>query len=224
MANIFVRITDVVTANINDLIDKVEDPEKMIKQIIREMEENIMRAKESIVEAIASEKELAREVERHRNQASSWQSKAEAALRSGKEALAKEALSKKKDHERIASEVESSWKNAEATSSKLKNQLRAMENKLAEARRKRSTLVARQRAAEARKCVDSSQKKFRRGLEVENRFVRMEGRVLRMEAEAEAMAELNDEEVLFDKEIETLEKDKEIESDFQALREKIKNE
>jgi len=223
MANIFVRISDVVTANINDLIDKVEDPERMIKQIIREMEENIMRAKESIVEAIASEKQLGREVEHHKNQLTSWQSKAEAALRAGKEELAREALSRKKDHERIADEVEPFWKNAEETSRKLKNQLRAMEGKLAEARRKRGTLVARQRAAEARKCVDSTQSKFSRGLEVENRFVRMEGRVLQMEAEAEAIAELNDEEGSFDKELENLEKDNEIESDLEALKETIKN-
>ena len=224
MANIFVRISDVVTANINDLIDKVEDPQRMIKQIIREMEENIMRAKESIVEAIASEKQLGREVEQQKSLVASWQSKAESALRAEKEALAREALSRKKDHERIASEVESSWLKAKETSRKLKNQLRAMEDKLAEARRKRSTLVARQRAAEARKCVDSTQSKFMRGLEVENRFVRMEGRVLQMEAEAEAIAELNDEEGSFDKELETLEKDKEVESDLEALKEKIKNE
>lgn len=224
MANIFVRISDVVTANINDLIDKVEDPERMIKQIIREMEENIMRAKESVVEAIASEKQLAHEVDHHKNQISKWQSKAEAALRAGKEELAREALSRRKDHERIADDVESSWHKAKETSSKLKNQLRAMEDKLAEARRKRSTLVARQRSAEARKCIDSTQSKFMRGLEVENRFVRMEGRVLEMEAEAEAIAELNDEEGSFDKELESLEKDNEIESDLQALKEKIKNE
>ncbi|MDH3974851.1 MAG: PspA/IM30 family protein [Deltaproteobacteria bacterium] len=224
MANIFVRISDVVSANINDLIDKVEDPERMIRQIIREMEENIMGAKESIVEAIAGEKQLAREVEHHRKQLANWQSKAEAALRAGKEELAREALSRKQDHERIANEVESSWKKAKETSRKLKNQLRAMEDKLAEARRKRGTLVARQRAAEARKYVDSTQNKFRRGLEVENRFVRMEGRVLQMEAEAEAIAELNDEEGSFDKEMESLEKEKEIESDLEALKEKIKNE
>ncbi len=63
MTNIFKRINDVLSANINDLIDRVEDPERMVKQIIREMEDNILRAREGVVDAIASEKKLQKELE-----------------------------------------------------------------------------------------------------------------------------------------------------------------
>jgi phage shock protein A len=68
MANLFKRISDLISANINDLIDRVEDPERMIKQIIREMEESITMAKEGVIQAIASEKQLQKELEHHRHQ------------------------------------------------------------------------------------------------------------------------------------------------------------
>lgn len=222
MANIFVRISDVVSANINDLIDKVEDPERMIKQIIREMEENISRAKESVVAAIASEKQLKRELDHHRGETEKWHKKAETALRADREDLAKDALGRKKEHERIASDLESSWTKSNETSRRLKEQLRNMENKLAEARRKQGTLVARSRSAEARKAIDKTHHKINRGLEIETRFGRMENRVFEMEAEAEAIAELNDDSNGLDREIEDLEKEGDVESDLDCLKKQIR--
>ena len=221
MANIFVRISDVINANLNDIIDKVEDPERMIKQIIREMEENINRAKESVVNAIASEKQLKRELDHHRSEVARWQEKAEKALRADREELAREALGRKKEHERIASGLEGSWEKASETSRRLKEQLRGLENKLAEARRKQGTLVARKRSAEARKQIDRTEQKIGRGLEIETRFGRMESRVFEMEAEAEAMAELNDDATDLERQIEELEKEEEIEDDLELLRKRM---
>ena len=80
MTNIFKRINDIISANINDLIDRVEDPGRMIKQIIREMEENIHQAKEGVIEAIASEKRLQKELEANRVQSEDWLKKAEDAF------------------------------------------------------------------------------------------------------------------------------------------------
>ena len=97
MANLFARISDVITANISDLIDRVEDPEKMIKQIIREMEENIGLAKEGVVDAIASEKTLEQNVDTHRREAKTWQEKARTALKDGNEDLARLALIRKNE-------------------------------------------------------------------------------------------------------------------------------
>ena len=96
MTNIFKRINDVINANINDLIDKVEDPERMIKQIIREMEDNIRYSKEGVITAIASEKRLFREVEQHRAKYEQWQNKAEIAIKNNNEELARAALGQKK--------------------------------------------------------------------------------------------------------------------------------
>ena len=76
MANLFKRISDVIAANLNDLVDRVEDPERMIKQLIREMEENIASAREGVIDAVASEKQLAKELEHQRRQAEDWQQRA----------------------------------------------------------------------------------------------------------------------------------------------------
>ena len=72
MPNIFKRISDVLAANLNELIDRVEDPERMVKQIIREMEDNIRIAEEGVIDAIASEKQLQKDLEHHRQQAATW--------------------------------------------------------------------------------------------------------------------------------------------------------
>ena len=92
MANIFKRISDVLTANLNDLVDRVEDPERMIKQLIREMEENINSAREGVIDALASEKQLAKELDSQRRQADDWYNRARRALETGNETLAREAL------------------------------------------------------------------------------------------------------------------------------------
>ena len=94
MPNIFKRLGDMINANINDLIDRVEDPERMVKQIIREMEENIRRAKNGVIDAVVSEKKLGKEVTEHRNWAKEWQQKAETALQGANEELARAACNR----------------------------------------------------------------------------------------------------------------------------------
>ncbi len=148
MASLFARISDVLSANISDLIDRVEDPEKMIKQIIREMEENIGLAKEGVVDAIASEKTLQQNVDRHRREAKTWQENARTALKDGKDDLARQALVRKNEHDTILKSLEPALESAQGTSASLKAQLKALDAKLDEAKRKRGALVARQRAAE----------------------------------------------------------------------------
>ena len=101
MPNIFKRISDILAANLNDLIDRVEDPERMVKQIIREMEDNIRIAEESVIDAIASEKQLQKDLEHHRQQAATWRQRAEEALRADQEDLARAALTRKKEHDQI---------------------------------------------------------------------------------------------------------------------------
>lgn len=221
MPTLFKRLSDLMAANINDLIDRVEDPERMIKQIIREMEESIRLAKDGVVEAIASEKQLQQQVEGHRRQAEEWQAKAETALREGKEDLARAALARKKEHERVLASLEPAWESAVNTSASLKAQLRALEAKLEEARRKRGTLVARQRAAEARGQMEAIGARLQGGLEAEKNFLRMEDRVAEMEARTLAMAEVNSDRSDLEREIQALEADAEVEADLAALRRRI---
>lgn len=224
MTNIFKRINDVLSANINDLIDRVEDPERMVKQIIREMEENILRAREGVVDAIASEKKLQKELESNRQQAAEWLGKAETALRTGKEDLARAALARKKEHDDIVKALEPAWQSANVTSERLKNQLRALEDKLEEARRKRSTLVARQRAAEARDQLGQTLNRFEDGMAAQMQFSRMEDKVADMEARSEALDELDNLSSHLEKEFLDLEVQNEVDSELAKLKAKLRQE
>ena len=221
MPSIFKRINDVITANINELIDRVEDPERMIKQIIREMEDNIRKAKEGVIEAIASEKQLQKDLENHRRQSAEWLKRAEEALQANKEDLARAALARKKEHDNIIKALEPSWEAANNTSDRLKTQLRALEAKLEEARRKRSTLVARQRAAEARQHMDRTLADVQAGLDAHANFARMEDKVAEMEARAEATAELNSDASRLEKDFLDMEVEQEVENELAALKKKV---
>jgi phage shock protein A len=221
MTNIFKRINDMLNANINDLIDRVEDPDRMIKQIIREMEENILRAREGVLDAIASEKKLQKELEQHRQQSSEWLGKAETALRNGNEELARAALARRKECDDICKTLEPSWQSANATSGRLKNQLHALESKLDEARRKRSTLVARQRAAEARDQLDRTVSRFDDGFAAHQQFNRMEDRVADMEARTAALDELNLSSSPLEKEFLDLEIQSEVDAELAKLKGKL---
>jgi phage shock protein A len=222
MANLFKRISDVISANINDLIDRVEDPERMIKQIIREMEENINKAKEGVIEAIASEKQLNKDLEYNRQQAAEWLSKAEQALQADKEDLARGALVRKKEHDNIIKALEPSWEAAKNTSENLKTQLRALEAKLEEAKRKKGTLVARQRAAEARQHMNKTLTNFEAGLNAQANFERMEGKVAEMEARTEAIAELSSNASQLEKDFWKMEAEQEVEDELAKLKKKMK--
>jgi len=221
MANLFKRINDVITANINDLIDRVEDPERMIKQIIREMEENINKAREGVIDAVTSEKQLQKDLEHHRCRSAEWLNKAEQALQANREELARSALMRKKEHDNIIKALEPSCESARNTSEHLKTQLRALEAKLEEARRKKGTLVARQRAAEARQHMDKTLSTFQTGLDARANFDRMEARVSEMEARTEAIAEVNDKASPLEKEFWALEVEQEVEDELAKLKKKM---
>lgn len=223
MANIFKRINDIVTSNINDLLDRVEDPERMVKQIIREMENHIGQAKEGVIGAIASEKQLKNEVEGHQKQVKEWLEKAELALNNDKEELARAAIARKKEHERILANLEPAWEAALKTSHNLKEQLRSLEAKLEEAKRKRGTLVARQRAAEANEQMRDVSSKFKAGFDAQSGLDRMEDKVAEMEARSEALNELEQDSTSLEKKFQAMTEDSEVEDELAALKKKLAN-
>ncbi len=224
MLKIFQRINDVMTANINDLIDRVEDPERMVKQIIREMEEHIRASKQGVLDAMTSEKKLRKEVEHHRQQSETWRQQAEDALRDGEENLARSALARKKEHDHILVTLEPSWEAAQHTSDQLQAQLRGLETKLAEAKRRRSTLTARQRVAEASYQMDRTLDHLQDGLDAHRKLDRMEERVADMEARAEAMAELNEGASRLKRDLRARKIEKEMDDEFEALKRQIADE
>lgn len=221
MSSLFKRINDVLNANLNDLIDRVEDPERMVKQIIREMEDNISRAKEGVVEAITCEKQLQKELETHQNQVADWLKKAEIALQNNNEELARAALARKKEHEAICKTLEPAWVSAKNTSERLKNQLKALDDKLEEARRKRTSLAARQHAAQARQQMDRTLEKFEAGMNAQHNFARMEDRVAAIEARTEALDELRNDGSQLEREFLDMTTQAEINDELDNLKKKI---
>jgi phage shock protein A len=217
VGNLFKRINDVITANISDLIDRVEDPEKMIKQIIHEMEENLGRAKEGVVDAIASEKKLRQDVDSHNSRSAEWQEKARNALQSGDEELARSALVRKQEHDQVLKSLEPAYRSASKTSAALKDQLKALEAKLDEAKRKRSSLVARQRAAEASHSMTKMGATFEQGLASHDDFTRMEDRVADMEARTEAVNEVYADDSV-DQQFVDMEVQREVDAELEALK------
>ena len=218
MSRLFKRINDIINASVNDLVDKLEDPERMIKQIIREMEENIGQAKEGVLSAITSEKQLLHELEAQRKQSAQWLSKAESALQQSNDSLARAALERKREFDGVIGTLEPAWQSAKGTSDRLKSQLRQLEAKLDEAKRKRTTLLARQHAAEAQQQMSGTLETFRSGIDAQDRFGRMEDKVAIMEARTEALSELNDEATPLETEIERLEIDQAIDAEMAALK------
>jgi len=222
VANLFKRISDVISANLNDLVDRVEDPERMIKQLIREMEENISSAREGVIDAVASEKQLGKELDSQRRQAEEWQQRARLALESGNETLAREALTRKKEHDGIATSLDASWQSARRTSERLKSQLRALEAKLEEARLKKGSLIARQRAAQAREQMDQVQDRFQTGLDLNHSLGRMADKVGEMEARMEAREELYGEYSQIEREFLKMETNSEVEAELAALKREVR--
>ena len=219
--NIFSRVSDILNANVNDLLDRAEDPEKMIKMLIFEMEEQIAKAREGITKAVAGEKQLEANLKRNRNSAADWHAKAEAAIGRDDEELARKCLTRKKEHERIADGLQPQWESARKTSDSLKSDLRRLEEKLDEARRRRDSLAARQMAAQAQKEVTSVGPAMSKAQQSFAKFDRMERRVETMEAEAAAAAEMSDLTRDLDKEFEQSQKDAEVDVDLALLKQDL---
>ena len=189
---IFARLATLIKSNLNDLISRSEDPEKMLNQIVVEMSNQLLEAKRQVAQSIADEKRLAKQVEQESLNASEWEKRAMLAIRAGDDALAKEALSRKKEHQTLAEQFQDQWSKQKQAVDQLKLALRALNNKIEEAKRKKNLLIARKKRAEAQKAIQETMTGLKNASAFET-FDRMAGRIEQMEAEAEAHAELNEE-------------------------------
>ena len=187
---IFRRVSDIISANLNDLVDKFEEPEKMLKQAIREMEETIEEVTVAAAKAIASEKLLAKELAEHDRQTTDWVGRAEQAVKAGDDELARQALRRKQEHEKLARALRDQSATAGETGQTLRRQIEAMKAKHAEARRKLATLTARSKAAHARRRLQSVGAGFKLRSDAFSRFDRIREKVELAEAEADALTAL----------------------------------
>jgi phage shock protein A len=186
---IFSRLGTLIKSNINDLITKAEDPEKMLGQVLLEMQQQLVEAKKAVAVAIADEKKLQKQYTGETDKSKEWERKAMVAVRAGDDNLARQALARKQEHEQIAQQFQQQWIAQKQAVEKLKDALRLLNNKIEEAKRKKNILIARKKRAEAQQQIANTMQ----GLgdtSAFDTFDRMAERIQLMEAEAEAGAEL----------------------------------
>lgn len=187
---IFSRISTVFKSNVNDLISKAEDPEKMLNQLIIDMSEQYKKAKGSVAQSIADEKRLKKQLDEQVAKATDWGKKAELAVSNGNDTLAIQALNRKKEYDQLVEQYTAQWQSQKQASDNLKASLRNLNNKIEEARRKKDLLIARTKRAEAQKSIQ----KTMAGLNdnsVFDSFSRISDKVDKLESQADAEAELN---------------------------------
>lgn len=215
---LFDRMTTILRANVNSLLDNAEDPEKMIDQIIRDMNEAIRQARSQVADMIAEEKRLKAEMEENQELTTQWQQKAELALTKGSDDLAREALKRKRDYEDNVKVYGSQWQSQKDAVTKLKSDLAALEDKYEDAVRDRDNLIARHRRAEAQKTVSTAASNLS-ALDPSAELSRMEDRIQREEAKAAATAELSQDSL--EQQIKNLEEHSELDDELAALKAKI---
>jgi phage shock protein A len=189
---IFSRLAQLIKSNLNDLISKSEDPEKMLNQVVLDMSNQLTEAKKQVAASIADEKRLAKQFEQEAANSAEWERRAMMALRAGNEELAKEALARKKEHDALATTYKDQWTKQKAAVDHLKHALRLLNDKIEEAKRKKNVLIARKKRAEAQKAIQETMSGLRDQSAFET-FDRMAGKIDQMEAEAEAAGEIQEE-------------------------------
>jgi len=186
------RLSTLLRSNINDLISRAENPEKMLNQLIVDMRTNLAKAKQQVASAIADEKRLASQAEQEKKLAEEWEKRAELAVREGRDDLAKQALLRYNEHVQNAVQLQETWIKHREETDKLKNSLRSLNDKIEEAKRKKNILIARQKRAEAHKRIQETMGAISDKSAFET-FERMAEQIEHEERKLIAAAEVNEE-------------------------------
>lgn len=189
---IFSRLGTLIKSNLNDLISRAEDPQKMLNQIVVDMQNQLVEAKKQVAVSIADQKRLEKQRDEQLELSREWERKAMLAVRAGDDNLAREALKRKAEHDAQHAEFTKQAELQKKAVDALKDQLRTLNEKIEEAKRKKNILIARQKRAEAQKAIQDTM----RGLSDTSAFdvfERMATKVDQIEAEAEASTELGGE-------------------------------
>lgn len=186
------RFTTLFKSNINDLISKAENPEKMLDQIVVDMRSQLQKAKQQVAAAIADEKRLKDQAEAEYKAAGDWEQKAMLAIKEGRDDLAKQALVRQSEHFAHGQQLEATWQAHQAETEKLKNSLRDLNDKIEEAKRKKNLLLARQRRAQAQARINETMSSMSEKSAFEA-FARMEERIDQNERMLKASTEIEEE-------------------------------
>ncbi|MBD0361217.1 MAG: PspA/IM30 family protein [Coleofasciculus sp. C3-bin4] len=186
---LFDRLSRVVRANLNDMVSKAEDPEKILEQAIIDMQEDLVQLRQAVAGAIATQKRTEQQYNKNQTEANNWQQRAQLALTKGDENLAREALTRKKANADTAGQLKSQLDQQVAQVDTLKRNLIALESKISEAKTKKDMLKSRAAAAKANEQLQNTISSLNTGGSMAA-FERMEDKVLMMEARSQSAAEL----------------------------------
>jgi phage shock protein A len=212
---IFTRVSDIIHSNINAMLDKAEDPEKLIRLMIQEMEDTLVEIKASCAGAMATKKKVQRELDEALMRADQWGNKAQLAVNKGRDDLAREALVEKRRYRERAGVLEREASECDALVEQYQDDIVQLEDKLKLAQEKRRLLVQRHIRAQRSKRVQVGIRRID-STDTLIRFEQFENRIERLEAEAD-LVNLSRKPAL-EEELARLEGDEEIEQELQALR------
>jgi len=214
----FNRVRDLVSANLNTMLDRAEDPEKMVNEYLRQLNENLYEAKTRVAAAMADETKLHNKMVQFQAEADQWQSKAEAALRARDEELARQALARKLQSQKLADSYKQQYESQDQQVEELQSSLVKLEARIAEAKSKRDLIVAKRNRAETQEAIQRTV----RGLSSSNamdKLSQLESRVDDQLAQADAMAKL--ERGTLESRFEDLEANQELDQEMESLRRKM---
>ncbi|MDB5055073.1 MAG: PspA/IM30 family protein [Bacilli bacterium] len=217
---IFKRLRDLTAASINDLLDKAEDPVKMLNQFLRDMEQDILEAESAVAKQIAIEKKFKMQVEEAQEIVQKRQEQAVKALEQNNEDLARRALEDKKEHQTSLDEMTRQHDIAKTNADQLRNQLNDMKDEFNKMKNKKDLLIARAESAKAQKSINQAMSGFGTDNGTKG-FGRMEEKVLQMEAEAQASSELRSSSQSLDDELDKLGGGSAVDDELAALKAKV---
>ncbi|QOV23001.1 PspA/IM30 family protein [Anabaenopsis elenkinii] len=209
------RILRIIRANINSLLGNAEDPEKILEQAVMEMQDNLVQLRQGVAQAIASQKRTERQAAAAQSTSEEWYRRAQLALQQGNEVLAREALTKRKAYQETATALSSQIEQQNDIVARLKKDMRSLELKISEAKTKKDMYIARARSAQAsvrlQDMLDTSS-----ATSSLNAFQSMEDKVLQLEAQSEAMAQLGTDDL--QKQFDSLEAGSDIDRELAILK------
>ncbi|MFD1171288.1 PspA/IM30 family protein [Oceanobacillus sp. M65] len=219
MFKFFGRMKTVVSSELNAMLDKAEDPVKMLDQFMRDMAEDIREVEAAVAKQIANEKMLKRKANDAQAMVEKRQKQAEQAIEAGNDDLARRALEDKKDHEATATTLNESWKRAEQDATSLRSKLDEMKKEYQEMKLKKDSLKARAESAKTRTKMNRTMSSI--GNDDSKRgFERMEEKVMQFEAEAETSEDMSQASRTLDDEFEDLGKN-EVDDELAELKKKM---
>jgi phage shock protein A len=213
------RISRIIRSNINDLLDRAEDPEKILQQLITDMQLDLREAKLQVASAIREQKKLENQYQENLNMADMWEKRAVLAIKEQNDYLAKESLKRKKNCEFLAKEYKAQLDDQTKSVQFLKTGLAELGAKLDDAKRKKDLLIARQKRAQAQKTITETMNGMSKSNAI-SAFERIESKVRDAEVHAEALKEMESDKI--DSKFAELD-NTDINAELALLKEKIKD-